>query len=63
MFLWEAEIKEMKKTLRKHYEVPLDCAYIDHTAMDNKVGRKMGVPLGDSCVSVVQWGCYDETTG
>ncbi|KAF5923476.1 hypothetical protein HPG69_006647, partial [Diceros bicornis minor] len=37
IILWEAEIKEIKKNLKKHEEVSPDCTYTDHTVVDNQL--------------------------
>ncbi|KAG5213593.1 hypothetical protein JEQ12_009379 [Ovis aries] len=37
VILWEAEISEMKKSLGKHYEVPPDCIYTEHSVVDSQM--------------------------
>uniref|UniRef100_A0A9L0SQV0 DExD/H-box helicase 60 n=1 Tax=Equus caballus TaxID=9796 RepID=A0A9L0SQV0_HORSE len=36
IILWEAEIKEIKKNIKKHNEVSPECTYTDHTALKDK---------------------------
>ncbi|KAI4588733.1 hypothetical protein MJG53_003141 [Ovis ammon polii x Ovis aries] len=37
VILWETEISEMKKSLEKHYEVPPDCIYTEHSVVDSQM--------------------------
>lgn len=53
--MWEAKISEMKKNLRKHYEVLLDCTYTEHSVVDSQVGGKDGTTFG-VCVLIVWLG-------
>ena len=55
MILWETEISEMKKSLRKHYKVPPDCIYTEHSVVDSQVGGKDGTTFG-VCVLIVWLG-------
>uniref|UniRef100_A0A9L0QXP2 DExD/H-box helicase 60 n=1 Tax=Equus caballus TaxID=9796 RepID=A0A9L0QXP2_HORSE len=41
IILWEAEIKEIKKNIKKHNEVSPECTYTDHTAVDNQTLMKI----------------------
>ncbi|XP_066243836.1 probable ATP-dependent RNA helicase DDX60 isoform X2 [Saccopteryx leptura] len=41
MILMAAEIKEIKKILKKHYEVSPDCTYTDHSPVDNQTLTKI----------------------
>lgn len=40
IILLEAEIKEIKKNLKKHYKISPECTYIDHTVVDYQVREK-----------------------
>lgn len=55
VIFWEAKISEMKKNLRKHYEVLLDCTYTEHSVVDSQVGGKDGTTFG-VCVFIVWLG-------
>ncbi|KAM8765093.1 putative ATP-dependent RNA helicase DDX60 [Rhynchonycteris naso] len=41
LILMAAEIKEIKKNLKKHYEVSPDCTYADHSPVDNQTLTKI----------------------
>ncbi|MXQ97273.1 hypothetical protein E5288_WYG002986 [Bos mutus] len=42
VILWEAKISEMKKNLRKHYEVLLDRTYTEHSVVDSQMSGHAG---------------------
>ncbi|XP_062055389.1 probable ATP-dependent RNA helicase DDX60 [Lepus europaeus] len=41
LILWDAEIKEIKKSLKKSKEVPPDCTYVDRAGVDSETFRKI----------------------
>ncbi|KAK1343074.1 hypothetical protein QTO34_015846 [Cnephaeus nilssonii] len=41
IILLEAEIKEIKKNLKKHYKISPECTYIDHTVVDYQTLAKI----------------------